>query len=515
MNLDHLAVRLRRRTGWEAADLGIRLAAAWPRAVLGPWWCVAAPVAFLAIALFGGWGFAGFWFLLPLLEPLVLDPLSRAVFGDAPTLGETLRRAPRLTAGSWRELFLRRLSPSRTLALSIAQLEGLQGARRRARHSILAGSLEVAGALPFVFVLLQICLLASLFALLSVLTPPGLGIEWSTIWERFFEGDLPAWGSRGIWAAAAMVPLSIHPLLVAAGFGLYLDRRTVLEGWDLEIAFRRLARRLEGTSAAVVLVLLLSGPLAPGPARAEPPTTASATTTGRIEIHEVEEEDATRPVAHWTGERQDDPRHRAREIVRRPEFGGSEKRTVWRIREDLLERFEDQEDDRVSRPPIWLEALLGAVVGTGEVLVWGLLGLGLVVLAVTAARSRRKRPSSPESAPVPESLFGLDLRTESLPEDVGDEARQLWSQGRRTAALGLLYRAVLSHLARAGMPLREGFTEADCLRVAGSHVAGDALTYFGALTAAWQEAAYAHREPTGDGDAWWEGWRRHFGREPA
>ena len=30
---------------------------------------------------------------------------------------------------------------------------------------------------------------------------------------------------------------------VAGGFGLYLNRRTELEAWDIEITFRRMARR--------------------------------------------------------------------------------------------------------------------------------------------------------------------------------------------------------------------------------------------------------------------------------
>ena len=35
----------------------------------------------------------------------------------------------------------------------------------------------------------------------------------------------------------------IEPLYVASDFTLYLNRRTELEGWDIEIAFRQLAAR--------------------------------------------------------------------------------------------------------------------------------------------------------------------------------------------------------------------------------------------------------------------------------
>jgi uncharacterized membrane protein len=36
----------------------------------------------------------------------------------------------------------------------------------------------------------------------------------------------------------------IEPLYVAAGFALYLNRRTHLEGWDIELIFRRIAAHL-------------------------------------------------------------------------------------------------------------------------------------------------------------------------------------------------------------------------------------------------------------------------------
>ena len=35
----------------------------------------------------------------------------------------------------------------------------------------------------------------------------------------------------------------LEPFYVAAGFGLYLNRRTLLEGWDIEVALRRIAAR--------------------------------------------------------------------------------------------------------------------------------------------------------------------------------------------------------------------------------------------------------------------------------
>ena len=68
---------------------------------------------------------------------------------------------------------------------------------------------------------------------------------------------------------------AMEPFYVGAGFALYLNRRTLLEGWDIEIAFRRIAERQQAASkispvvASLLLGLVLSVMLlAPAPSLA-------------------------------------------------------------------------------------------------------------------------------------------------------------------------------------------------------------------------------------------------------
>src|SRR6185295_18661046 len=69
----------------------------------------------------------------------------------------------------------------------------------------------------------------------------------------------------------------IEPLYVAGGFALYLNRRTALEGWDLEVQLRRIAQAdIPQPLSAVAGLLLLAvalGVLAavPGPTLAQDP----------------------------------------------------------------------------------------------------------------------------------------------------------------------------------------------------------------------------------------------------
>jgi peptidoglycan/LPS O-acetylase OafA/YrhL len=61
----------------------------------------------------------------------------------------------------------------------------------------------------------------------------------------------------------------IGPFYVGAGFGLYLNRRTQMEAWDVEIALRRLRERLLPAASTLALLLCLALPLASAPVHAQ------------------------------------------------------------------------------------------------------------------------------------------------------------------------------------------------------------------------------------------------------
>ena len=99
---------------------------------------------------------------------------------------------------------------------------------------------------------------------------------------------------------------------------------------------------------------------------------------------------------------------------------------------------------------------------------------------------------------IPESVAGLDIRPESLPDDVVAAAIARWREGACREAMSLLYRGALVHLVRdRGLRVPESATEGECLRAlpaddaAGAPVRED----FAALTESWQQVAYAHEVP--------------------
>jgi hypothetical protein len=251
-------VALRPRSGLKAVDLGFQLARAWWRPLATTWIALVLPL--LVIVLFVMrehpvvW-LALLWWLRPVFARVPLHVLAGRLFGEPVGVRATARALPRLLrSGIPGSLLLQRLSPARTMLLPVLQLEGLRGAARRQRAALLsrvdlgsAAALAAAGAHITIALIVGLVLLADLF----------VPAEWEWEWEQllsFAFGDdaLPV-----LFPALYAVAISVvEPLMVAGGFALYVNRRVFLEGWDIELAFRRLSERaahspLRKTAAAV------------------------------------------------------------------------------------------------------------------------------------------------------------------------------------------------------------------------------------------------------------------------
>jgi len=121
----------------------------------------------------------------------------------------------------------------------------------------------------------------------------------------------------------------------------------------------------------------------------------------------------------------------------------------------------------------------------------------LVLIAVLQLGLGRLFKVKEKVSTAPEMLFGLDVREESLPDDIAGEALALYKQQNYRAALALLYRATLAYLVKNDdFNLAQGATEGDCLdwlRKKRAGTSNDEVNYFVDLTKAWQLTAYAHR----------------------
>ncbi|HEX2223309.1 MAG TPA: DUF4129 domain-containing protein [Thermoanaerobaculia bacterium] len=524
---------IRPRRPWEAIDLGFSLVRAWWRPLAASWFLSTFPLwLVLSVALYRwpAWAMVAFWWLKPVWDRVPLLVLSRALFGAVPSRREVLGALPRLWRGHLvSALTLYRLDPARSFNLPVWQLEGLRGAERWNRARILQQDTRgTAVWLTIACIVFEAGTTLALYGLFSLLLPYTDLAEVMQLGEPLKSG----------WAGFALSLLQtgtsylavslIEPFYMAAGFSLYLSRRTHLEGWDVELAFRRLARRLHEPGptsagseaspaprrAALVLAFLLLGTgwLAPA-VLAQEESAVAGTGLAEEAAEEYYEEAVEVPVMP--------PRDAVREVLAQPEFQTKKKVTRWKLKYELpdFDWFDDDEPSRagsgLSLPFLRVLAYGVAFLGAAALLIilarWGFRHFGPVHLG-------RERP------PVPETLFGLDIRPESLPEDIPAAAWALWEQGEAAQALGLLYRGALTRLVqREGAPVRASWTEGDCLRfvVQAAEAGPDGIAepagksradYFTRLTRAWQSTAYAHRPPDrAAAESLVRHWSQHFG----
>ena len=467
MRLDAVTAEIRPRSDWEAVDLGLamvrrdfwRCFAVWWLAVIVPtaaagWWLWDSPVFWLLL----------FWWWKPAGSRMVLFEISRRLFGEKPTWREALREIPR----AWtRRFFYRfvwaRFSPWLPLTLAVEDLEGLRGKPYKQRCNQVTRRGE--GVIMWIYFVADIA--AGWFGL-AILTmvllfiPEGQEGAWRVAWESWDPDEpmvVPDLIMRTV-VCCVMLAMSLTDLFVTgAGFGVYLNNRTWIEGWDVELAFKRLARRL--TKTAMVWMVLLAV-LMPAVSRAQ----AELEADPPVVIREVKE----------------DPAFKVHKVI-----------------------------DRVPKPgklPSWLEWLkfLRFGGGAGQILgnifivsVCGLL-VGLIVWLVWINRHafvfRRIGGMKTVISPSARVVMGMQVSPETLPADVPAAAWELWRQGRHQEALGLLYRGSISRVIElARVEIQESDTEGDCVRRVDLAGAVAHPAYFRGITGAWMHLAYGGRRP--------------------
>jgi len=146
----------------------------------------------------------------------------------------------------------------------------------------------------------------------------------------------------------------------------------------------------------------------------------------------------------------------------------------------------------------WLLDLMGWLAQSARVLVWVAVALltGLLVVFVLRLIKERSPSMGPGRKIIPTHVQDLDIRPESLPDNIGSTARALWDSGDQRAALSLLYRGLLSRLVHVhNIPIRDSSTEGDTLELTATRMREDKRDYVTRLIRVWQHAVYGGRAP--------------------
>jgi hypothetical protein len=496
MRIEDLTVALRPRTAWEAVELGTALVRRHAAAVWKPWLLVSLPLLLLVNALcwaIGAVWLAGvvMWWLKPLFDRIPLYVLSRAVFGHVPAAAETVR-AQWSFGRRWLPAYLtwRRLGPVRALYLPIDLLEGGAGEDARARRRALGSPVYgVASMVLLVFAHFEAALVLGIVFVAMLFAPNDLVQETAArIWNVFESQQDGVQFAENLlfWTATSV----LEPFYVGAGFGLYLNRRTEIEAWDIEMVLRRLRRRLsQAVAPLLVLGTLWLGAWSPAhaqdndPFAGQAPVQADAAPPPRREstLHEVFGAQTVEDQGWQQAVKRayEDPRV-------------SPKRTVMQ----WLPKDPRKPDPRAQ--PAGLARLGAWFASIGEYGLWIVAGALVLALLVTAPRWLRwvRDPARRRARDADEVMREALPEEAPLPDDIAATARHLWQAGQERDALALLYRGSVEAMTRrAQVVLVPGATEAHTLRASRQLPTAEDREAFARVVRVWQIAAYAHGLP--------------------
>jgi hypothetical protein len=467
MQLEDLTAEVRPRSHWEAADLGFALVRRHFPKLLAGWLLCVGPLWAVLLTLMNwlppGLIIFAIWWLKPLYGRVTLFHISRALFGETPRLRDVLRAWPKLLISRLPfALITGRLNTQRGLLLPVQMLEGLKGRAQKERSKVITRhSGSTASSLLFCCAAYELFLAGALVSLTLMFLPETATSELfeSLLDVGIMRSGIPSallWLAVGSWLAAMML---VEIFYIGGSFGLYLNCRTHLEGWDVELAFRRLGRRLAGIATAIALLLCMNA-------------------SGAINREDSESVGKEKAAAHEA----------ATKILAHEDF------KIHKV------KMRVPEDSGGGSVPSGLGAFFNVI---GSALFWAAIAFALWKLIEFIIKNRhtlKMRPRS-EAAPVPraKSVMGLDITPDSLPDDIVAAAREKWEEGDFHGALSLLYRGSLSWLlTHASLPVRDSDTEGDCLRHTRQLPDSPPRGYFEKLTVQWISAAYGNRAPAND-----------------
>ena len=462
MKLDAATTVLRPRGTWEAVDLGWVVARQHYGKLMAGWAVVALPVWGVICGLLWQhpfWALLLMWWVKPLLTRQPVFFLSRVLFGEVPRPLDFWRQWRTNGRGLLWWLTLGRISPARSLLLAVPMLEGLTGKASSRRCGILSsnggGSTT---SLCLSCGLVNTCLQAGMLIIIWNWLPETLT---EPVHLAFRTGGMPAVKEIPLWAMwmlngmACLGASVIEPLYATGGFALYINTRTHLEGWDIEVAFRRLSARLLSTGRAVACFLMFFIALPAGAQEAEAPESRS-------------------------------PAEVVKAIQKDPAF------------EIQMRKTPIYEAEEVEKSTSGLNPDLG--LGLTGMLGWLFIIAAIVIIIMLVVKNRvfLQTPTAAAREPRagPRTIMGMDITPQSLPDDVPASAWLEWLAGRPMEALRLLYRGSLAWLVTKGrLPVHESDTEGDCLRLL-THFQDPARSrYFHTLTDSWVLCAYGTVPP--------------------
>lgn len=396
--------------------------------------------------------------------------------------------------------------------MNVIMIENLKRKDRSARISVISRVTTRTDPLVFVCLHIEIAMAYSMMLIGYVLLPNSV-TEDALFLTMIGQAD-SFWLSTCLEVCTLIAAGIVAPFYVCSGFSLYINRRTHLEAWDIDLHFRQLIDR-QGKRNQFV--------------RAEPALTDQghmhAHRAGQSSSPDIRDGGAPSVAASMLGiffvvysllqpgadvmadpvPDDQDSHQLINKILEHRDFGV----TTTKLEPQFIEREEEVDDSdwfdwdwdiewwgwvaaiieflrTVSSVAVWIEGFLWFLAA----ILFGAIAYLIVVnsrhLSVVKGYFGFKRGTTKKV-----QVFDLDIAPKSLPSDIPSAAKTLLSAGQQREAMSLLYRGALSRLVhRYGMEITDSATERQCVELVTLEQPKERIDVFALLTRYWLEVAY-------------------------
>jgi len=503
MNLDQLQVKLRPRSHWQTIDLGMRVTLRHFKPLLALSFIMTTPLVLLLFAITQeAWSacLLLFW-LKPIIERPLLFFISRSIFAEQISVAQVMEKLPTLLKTDGLATYgIGRISVSRSFNEPVRILEGLGGEQRKKRLEILHRDQSGPGWLTFFGIHVEMMIQGLIFALPFFLLPQD--DMKNGFFDLIMEGAVFTETLTVISYAIAVA--LVAPFYVVCGFMLYLNRRTSLECWHIELGFKKMAQRLSPTLPLHLLLasLLLLPHLSSSPVQADIAEENSvATECSTEDCSDVQEksdaEDEEKKYPKINSEEAEKIRTALQEVLNSDKFGEHYQEREYSVDWDKLFDWDwqwnkdDQEFDKDNALK-WAEAIKDFV----DAFKYLIMVLILIAIIYTLAKYkpwmylpqfRNQRYSEPDE------VLGINLKQDSLKPSTLQEIEALLQQRELRKALSLMLQYhLLRAVKRYRVPFKKSSTESECVVLMAAHCTTYEASSFSQLVQYWQQLAYAH-----------------------
>lgn len=513
MNLQSITAKVKPRLGWEALDLGFRMVQHHWRDLYSLWFGITLPFFILGVLLFHNhllWFLVAFWWIKPLFDTSLLNYISQALFDQRPGFKQSIQQFPSYAFKQWfAALTWRRFSLTRPMDLAVSQLENLSGNSRSRRlgtlHAFNAGACSW---LTLLFLFFHLLFYVNLLLLVVWLTPD--------IYLQQLGDDVIDW----LWSSesisgqiiqATLIYLLLgffSPFHMLGGFSIYINQRTILEAWDIELVFRQLAQRINKQQhktrrknrvqllCVPVLCLMMITLSESQAVISENQSVTPENQTAISENQPVTSEKKEEKQEQQATLTKQQAKQQINDILDNEPFRRHQQQS--RVTFDFNWDWNSNDQKQESSDFNFL-SFFNSLATIAELLLWLVvifIVFWLIVKLTDLKHFFRFGKKKTIKQNQPDLLFGLDMRADSLPEHPEKNSWQLWQKGQHRQALSLLLKATIVQLIEhCHCDFEAGDTELECAALVRRRAPKNCSAYFDELIQIWRLYAYGHQLP--------------------